>query len=263
MKMSTLMDLNIPKLGFGLMRLPRNEDGTIDVEQTAKMTDMFLDAGLKYFDTAYVYQGSEEAARKALVERHPRDSYYLTSKLNAGAWAAKNKEEALAELQVSLDRTGAGYFDFYLLHALGKDNLKFYDEYDVWGFVREAKEKADNGEKLTEKEQRFVEFLEAYAHARKKPDEVVENALFLSCQDRTIDETITIKRYDPKGELLWIEEKTRKVPVAASVPAQQFYLANKKRKDWEYKPDKSAEQTGDDRKAIILTERGKAKEAKK
>ncbi len=139
--MSTLMDLNIPKLGFGLMRLPRNEDGTIDVEQTAKMTDMFLDAGLKYFDTAYVYQGSEEAARKALVERHPRDSYYLTSKLNAGAWAAKNKEEALAELQVSLDRTGAGYFDFYLLHALGKDNLKFYDEYDVWGFVREAKEK--------------------------------------------------------------------------------------------------------------------------
>ena len=128
---------------------------------------------------------------------------------------------------------------------------------------REAKEKADNGEKLTEKEQRFVEFLEAYAHARKKPDEVVENALFLSCQDRTIDETITIKRYDPKGELLWIEEKTRKVPVAASVPAQQFYLANKKRKDWEYKPDKSAEQTGDDRKAIILTERGKAKEAKK
>ena len=62
----------IKKLGFGLMRLPQ-KDGVIDIEQTKQMTDLFLEAGFTYFDTAYVYLGSEAAARKALVERYPRD----------------------------------------------------------------------------------------------------------------------------------------------------------------------------------------------
>ena len=72
------------KLGFGLMRLPRLENGEIDVEQFKQMVDMFFDAGGRYFDTAYVYGGSEEATRKALCERYPRESYYLATKLNAG-----------------------------------------------------------------------------------------------------------------------------------------------------------------------------------
>ncbi|MBQ1508665.1 MAG: aldo/keto reductase, partial [Erysipelotrichaceae bacterium] len=139
--MSTLFDLRIPKLGFGLMRLPRNEDGTIDIPQTSAMVDKFLAAGLKYFDTAYVYEGSEEAARKALVERHPRDSYYLTSKINAGSWAAKSEEECKKQLEISLERTGAGYFDFYLLHALNAESYKNYCKYGIWEYVKEAKEK--------------------------------------------------------------------------------------------------------------------------
>ena len=132
---------NVPRLGFGMMRLPRNADGTINIEETCEMTDLFLQSGLKYFDTAFVYEGSEEAVRKALVERHPRDSYYLTTKLNAGTWAAKSAEEAKKELEISLERTGAGYFDFYLLHALGEGNLANYENYGIWEFVKEAKEK--------------------------------------------------------------------------------------------------------------------------
>ena len=116
--MKDFFGLNIPKLGFGLMRLPRLQDGkTIDVAQSEIMTDKFLEAGLKYFDTAYVYEGSEAATKKFLVDRHPRESFYLTSKINAGNWAAKNADEAKAQLATSLERTGAGYFDFYLLHA--------------------------------------------------------------------------------------------------------------------------------------------------
>ena len=53
------------KLGFGLMRLPHKGPG-IDIEQTSKMVDMFLEAGGTYFDTAHVYPGSEAAAKKAL-----------------------------------------------------------------------------------------------------------------------------------------------------------------------------------------------------
>ena len=73
-----------PKLGFGLMRLPKLPDGAIDVEQTKDMVDLFLESGFTYFDTAYVYDGgqSEIAAGKALVARHKRDSFTLATKVN-------------------------------------------------------------------------------------------------------------------------------------------------------------------------------------
>ena len=60
-----------PKLGFGLMRLPKQGGGRIDIEQTKKMVDLFMSAGQTYFDTAYVYDGgdSEKAAKAALVDR--------------------------------------------------------------------------------------------------------------------------------------------------------------------------------------------------
>ena len=62
---------DIKKLGFGLMRLPKLDEKTIDVEQTKQMVDMFMDAGFTYFDTAWAYAGSEDAIRQALVERYP------------------------------------------------------------------------------------------------------------------------------------------------------------------------------------------------
>lgn len=132
---------NTPKLGFGLMRLPKLESGEIDVEQVKEMVDLFMAAGLTYFDTAYVYDGgkSEEAAKAALVDRYPRDKFTLATKLNARV--ATSAEDARQQLTTSLERTGAGYFDYYLLHALGKGNVGKYDEYDLWNFVKEAKEK--------------------------------------------------------------------------------------------------------------------------
>lgn len=131
---------NMPKLGFGLMRLPRidKENDVIDVEQTATMANMFLDDGLKYFDTAYVYEGSEEAARKAITSRHDRDSYYITSKLHATS--VKTEEEAKKEINISLEREGVDYIDFYLLHAISNDNYKKYDEWNLWEYVKELKE---------------------------------------------------------------------------------------------------------------------------
>ena len=131
-------ELNPFRLGFGLMRLPHLADGTIDDEETKHMVDLFMDAGGTYFDTAYAYTGSEEAIRKALVERYPRDSYTLCTKLIA--WGARDEKAAKAEFQTSLDRTGAGYFDYYLLHALQKENYKKYDEYHIWDFVKGLKE---------------------------------------------------------------------------------------------------------------------------
>lgn len=129
------------KLGFGLMRLPRLEDGSIDVSQVSEMVDLFMEAGGTYFDTAFAYQGSEEAIRKALVERYPRDSYTLASKLIIQPGSTISVEEAKQETMTSLERSGAGYFDYYLVHAIQRGNWQKYEEYGIWDYVKELKEK--------------------------------------------------------------------------------------------------------------------------
>lgn len=131
-----------PKLGFGLMRLPKLASGKIDLEQTKEMVDLFMEAGLNYFDTAYVYDegDSERAAKAALVDRYPRESYTLATKLCA--WmGAHDEKTAKQQFYTSLERTGAGYFDYYLLHALQAGNYKTYDTYHIWDFVKEQKAK--------------------------------------------------------------------------------------------------------------------------
>ena len=127
----------IKKLGFGMMRLPQ-KDGKIDIEQTKKMVDLFMAAGFTYFDTAWAYNGSEDAVRQALVERYPRESYQLATK-NAAWINCKTKEEAQSQLEVSLKQTGAGYFDYYLLHNLGESRTQYFDQFDLWNWVQEKK----------------------------------------------------------------------------------------------------------------------------
>ena len=99
-----------------------------------------MDAGFTYFDTAFVYQGSEEATRKALVERYPRESYTLATKINAFMFAP-TEEAAKKQFYTSLERTGAGYFDYYLLHAFMENNYRKYDTFHLWDFVKEQKAK--------------------------------------------------------------------------------------------------------------------------
>lgn len=127
----------IRKLGFGLMRLPQKE-GKIDVGQVKEMVDLFMAAGFTYFDTAWAYAGSEDAIRQALVERYPRESYQLATK-NAAWINCKTKEEAYAQFETSLAQTGAGFFDFYLLHNLGETRTRYFDEYGMWDWVQEKK----------------------------------------------------------------------------------------------------------------------------
>ena len=132
---------DIKKLGFGLMRLPMIGDN-IDIEQTKVMVDEFLANGFTYFDTAYVYGedgASEKAAKEALVSRHPRESYQLASKLPI--WCCETKEDLQKVFNISLERTGAGYFDYYLNHSLSKDKLDKLDKLGAWDFVAEMKEK--------------------------------------------------------------------------------------------------------------------------
>ena len=139
--MTDYLGKDIFKLGFGLMRLPKLEDGSIDVEQVKVMADKFIAAGGKYFDSAYLYDGggSERAFKEAVVDRYPRDAYYIATKLSA-AIGVSDEESAKNEFNISLERTGAGYFDFYLLHGIQNNNISKYDEYGIWDYVRGLKE---------------------------------------------------------------------------------------------------------------------------
>ena len=71
----------MPKLGFGLMRLPE-KDGEIDLERVCHMADAYIQAGMNYFDTAYVYHGgnSEKIVKEVLSKRYPRDKFMLATK---------------------------------------------------------------------------------------------------------------------------------------------------------------------------------------
>lgn len=131
------------RLGFGLMRLPKLADGGIDLEQVSVMADHFLAAGGTYFDTAYVYDGgkSEEAFRKTVAERYPRNAYTIATKLMAAAQGIQNEEDARQEFFTSLNRLGTGTVDYYLLHAIQRSNIQKYNDFHLWEFVRELKEK--------------------------------------------------------------------------------------------------------------------------
>ena len=140
--MEDVRTLNPFRLGFGLMRLPKNPDGSIDIPQVCQMADRFIAAGGTYFDTAYVYDNgnSEAAFRAAVADRYPREAYTVCTKLNA-FMQCTDEASAKQQFVTSLERTGAGYFDYYLLHALQRNNVHLYNDYHLWDYNAEQKEK--------------------------------------------------------------------------------------------------------------------------
>ena len=129
--------LSNSKLGFGLMRLPKDKQSQIKLDEVQRMVDSYMERGFNYFDTAYVYEGSEEAIRQTLVEKYPRDVYTLADKLPA--WKLTCQEDVERIFQESLNRTGVDYFDFYLLHSVEKSHYPTYEKYQCFDFIQEMK----------------------------------------------------------------------------------------------------------------------------
>ena len=130
------------KLGFGFMRLPLldgKEPTLFDKEQICKMVDAYMKAGFTYFDTAYMYHNgkSEEMLKEALVDRYPRESFLLADKLPT--MFLKEPEDVSAKFAEQLERTGAGYFDYYLLHCLDKNNYATAERLNCFDFVMQQK----------------------------------------------------------------------------------------------------------------------------
>lgn len=130
------------KLGFGCMRLPLidpNKIGEIDIDSMCKMVDAYMEAGFNYFDTAYYYHDSqsEAAVKKVVVERYPRESYFLTDKMPMFVEPPKEKlPEIFAE---QLERTGVEYFDLYLLHSLGQGSYEHSEKVGAFEYIKQLK----------------------------------------------------------------------------------------------------------------------------
>ena len=130
------------KLGFGLMRLPQNDPSNpadIDMEQLKQMVDLFLEKGFTYFDTAWMYNAfaSENAVKKVLTSRHPRESFTLATKLHAGF--VNSFEDRDKVFNAQLEKTGAGYFDYYLLHGIEAGMLPTYEKFDCFNWLLQKK----------------------------------------------------------------------------------------------------------------------------
>jgi predicted aldo/keto reductase-like oxidoreductase len=143
---------SIPKLGFGFMRLPRlpldpsappapgagpfGPQAPFDDEQINKMVDYFLDNGFTYFDTAFVYGGSEEALSRSLIKRHTdRSKYQIASKLNLGM--VNDRKGMEDEFNTTMTRLDTPYLDFYLIHGLSGPSIQKADDLGAWDYVKE------------------------------------------------------------------------------------------------------------------------------
>ncbi len=131
------------KLGFGFMRLPildKEDQTSIDVNCVNNMVDDFMKKGFTYFDTAYMYHNyaSEKTVKKCVVQRYPRDSFTVASKLPVSRLVSVEQRNQIFDEQLS--NVGVDYFDYYLLHALNAKNYEIAANLDCFNFIKAKKE---------------------------------------------------------------------------------------------------------------------------
>ncbi len=131
------------KLGMGMMRLPildENDFKSIDYEQVNKMVDAYMDAGFNHFDTAYIYhEGMGEIAfKKSVVERYPRESYKIATKMPLFIISEESQLEPIFEEQ--LKNCGVDYFDYYMLHNVSGFTETAWKNVDLYSFIQKKKE---------------------------------------------------------------------------------------------------------------------------
>lgn len=132
------------RFGFGAMRLPLinpDDKQSIDMDELKRMVDIYMEAGFTYFDTAFPYhdQMSETALKEALVDRYDRDKYVFADKMPTVL--IKSGEEYPLYFNKQLEKTGVGYFDYYLMHNMGRD--RYYNTDKCGGFEFAKKMKAE------------------------------------------------------------------------------------------------------------------------
>ena len=134
--------LKLSALGFGAMRLPvrDGDDSKPDREQVFKMVETAMKDGINYYDTAWGYHdGNSELILAEALSKYPRESYFLADKFPGYDLSNMPKVREIFEKQ--LEKTNAGYFDFYLFHNVCEMNIDHYldPKYGIYEYLMEQK----------------------------------------------------------------------------------------------------------------------------
>lgn len=128
-------------LGYGCMRFPTNAEGKIDEEKAEALLDKAIAKGVNYIDTAYPYHnGESETFVGKVLQKYPRDSYYLATKLPL--WSVHSLEDVDRIFNEQLSKLQTEYVDFYLMHAV---NLGRWKEMLEMGVVKRLEEMKEEG----------------------------------------------------------------------------------------------------------------------
>ena len=125
------------------MRLPlldENDFTSIDYEQVNRMVDAYMDAGFNHFDTAYVYHEGigEKVFKRCVVERYPRESFKIATKLPLFVITEESQLEPIFKEQ--LENCGVDYFDYYMLHNVSGFTETAWKNVDLYSFIQKKKE---------------------------------------------------------------------------------------------------------------------------
>lgn len=130
----------ISALGFGCMRFQRS-GGSIDMEEAEKELLAAIDAGVNYFDTAYIYPGSEAAIGEIFAKNHVREKIYIATKLPH--YLIKSREGMERLFQEHLKRLQTDYIDYYLMHML--TDVQTWEKLKKLGILEFLEEKKKSG----------------------------------------------------------------------------------------------------------------------
>lgn len=176
------------KMGFGLMRLPQTDKDkpeTINQEQVNKMTELFLEKGYTYFDTAYPYHnGKSEIALKEALKNHHRESYIVADKLPI--FAITKEEEVEPIFKEQLERCGVEYFDYYLLHNISPFSEAGYIDVDSYKFLKQQKD-AGKIKKLGFSSHGDAKYIEKYLQKYPDMDFIQLQINYLDWESQTIE----------------------------------------------------------------------------
>ena len=208
MQTNDFKGLSLSRLGFGAMRLPTHEDGSIDQAAVEEMVAYAMEHGVNYFDTAWPYHGgNSEIVMGKVLSKYPRDTWYLASKYPGHQIAESYDPAAIFEEQ--LKKCGVEYFDFYLLHNVYENSLATYQD-PKWGIVDYFKEQVKKGR---------IKHLGFSSHARpdtleKFLDYAGEDMEFCQIQLNYLDWTLqdAKAKYDlltARGIPVWVMEPVR------------------------------------------------------
>ncbi len=177
------------QLGFGMMRLPlkdENDQTSIDIEQVNKMVDAYMDAGFNYFDTAFVYHEGvgEPTFKKSVVDRYPRDSFKIATKLPLFVITEESQLEPIFEQQ--LENCGVDYIDYFMLHNVSGFTENAWKNVDLYSFI-ESKKQAGKIKHIGISTHGDAEFLEEILFDHPELEFVLLQINYLDWEDEGIE----------------------------------------------------------------------------